>query len=89
MESIQDRAITLIYKVGLDELVRASTINYSRWRNVRHKNARLSSEELDVLQKLFPSYRLWLISGEIAPEIGQTSPAYDEANVSFPNQNAE
>ena len=80
MESIQDRAITLIYKTGLDELVRKSEIGHARWKNVRHRNARISSEELDVLVSVYPQYALWLASGKVAPECGQTSPEYDEAN---------
>lgn len=80
MESIQDRAISLIYKKGLDELVRSSKIGYTRWKNVRHKTTRISSEELEVLVEIYPEYAYWLSSGKIAPEIGQTSPEYDEAN---------
>jgi hypothetical protein len=41
-----------------------------------------------VLVKLFPSYALWIASGQVAPEAGQTSPDYDEANRNLPNQNA-
>ncbi|WP_082936874.1 hypothetical protein [Pseudomonas citronellolis] len=88
MESIQDRAITLIYKTGLDDLVRQSDINYSRWKNLRHKKARISTEEVEVLVKIYPNYALWLASGQIAPECGQTSPEYDEANRNLPNQHA-
>lgn len=88
MESIQDRAITLIYMKGLDDLVRESTINYARWKNVRHKTTRISSEELDALLKIYPQYAYWLASGKIAPEIGQTSPAYDEANEKLDKPNA-
>ncbi|WP_312904201.1 hypothetical protein [Stutzerimonas nitrititolerans] len=88
MELIQDRAIALIYKAGLDELVRASEINYSRWKNIRHKTVRVSSEELDVLVRVFPQYALWLASGKVAPECGQTSPDYDEANRNLTSQNA-
>lgn len=86
-ESIQDRAIALIYKAGIDELVRSSEIGNVRWKNVRHRKTRISSEELEVLQSTFPAYRLWLISGEIAPECGQTSPEYDEvhSNLSKPH----
>lgn len=78
----------MIYKAGLDELVRASEINYSRWKNIRHKTVRVSSEELDVLVRVFPQYALWLASGKIAPECGQTSPDYDEANRNLTSQNA-
>ena len=88
MELIQDRAIALIYKAGLDELVRASEINYSRWKNIRHKTVRVSSEELDVLVRVFPHYALWLASGNVAPECGQTSPDYDEANRNLTSQDA-
>lgn len=88
MESIQDRAVALVYKTGLDDLVRQSNINYARWRNIRHKTIRISSEELDVLIKIFPQYAYWLASGRIAPEIGQTSPEYDEASKKLDEQNA-
>ncbi|MCY1306465.1 hypothetical protein D9M70_563280 [compost metagenome] len=72
---------------GMDRLVKESEIGFQRWHSVRFKNVRMSTEELEVLQALYPQYRLWLISGEIAPEIGQTSPPYDEAhsNLAAPN----
>jgi hypothetical protein len=88
MESMQDRAIALIYKAGLGDLVRKSEINYSRWKNLRHKKARLSTEEVEVLVNLYPQYALWVASGEIAPECGQTSPDYDEANRNLTCQSA-
>ncbi|HIE0458256.1 TPA: DNA-binding protein, partial [Pseudomonas aeruginosa] len=37
---------------------------------------------------IYPQYRWWLMTGEVMPEIGQTSPSYDEANRNLPNQNA-
>jgi hypothetical protein len=83
MESIQSRARSLIDKVGFDLLVRQGAVGYSRWQSVRYKDIRMSTEEIEVLQAVFPQYRLWLISGELMPECGQTSPAYDEANRSL------
>lgn len=88
MESMIDRAIALIYKTGLDELVRQSDINYVRWKNLRHRKARMSTEEVEALVKIYPQYALWLASGETAPECGQTSPEYDETNRSLTSQNA-
>ncbi len=70
----------------MDRLVKESEIGFQRWHSVRFKSVRMSTEELEVLQALFPCYRLWLICGEIAPEIGQTSPEFDEANSKLPNQ---
>lgn len=80
--------MTLIYKTGLDDLVRQSSISYSRWKNLRHKRVRLSTEEVEVLVKIYPQYALWVASGQIAPESGQTSPDYDEANQNISNQHA-
>lgn len=88
MESIQSRARSLIDKAGLDRLVRHGEISHSRWQSVRYKDIRMSTEELEVLQAVFPQYRLWLISGEVMPESGQTSPDYDEANRNLTGQNA-
>ena len=80
MESIQHRARALISKAGLDTLIKHSDISLNRWHSVRFKNIRMSTEEIEVLVDLYPQYALWLASGQIAPEIGQTSPDYDEAN---------
>lgn len=80
MELIEDRAKLLIKKAGIDNLVRSSEIGNSRWKAVLYKGVRMSTNELEVVKKLYPQYSLWLISGDIAPEIGQTSPKYDEVN---------
>ncbi|MEE1895751.1 hypothetical protein V0R51_22860 [Pseudomonas otitidis] len=42
-----------------------------------NKDIRVSTVEVEELCKLFPAYRWWLITGEIAPEMGQTSPEHD------------
>jgi hypothetical protein len=34
----------------------------------------------------YPQYRWWLTTGEVMPEIGQTSPEYDEANRNLTSQ---
>jgi hypothetical protein len=78
MESIDDRAKLLIRSAGIDRLVRASEIGNSRWKNVLYKDVRMSTKELEVLKDMFPCYALWMISGEIAPDCGQTSPEHDQ-----------
>nr|WP_252738182.1 hypothetical protein [Marinobacter salexigens] len=80
MELIEDRAKLLIKKAGIDQLVRSSEIGNSRWKAVLYKGVRMSTNELEVVKKIYPNYSFWLISGEVAPEIGQTSPEYDEVN---------
>ncbi|PZE10392.1 DNA-binding protein [Pseudomonas sp. 57B-090624] len=54
--------------------------NHDRWRSVSKGAVRVSTEEIDVLVKAYPQYAFWLACGQIAPEIGQTSPAYDDTH---------
>ncbi|OLU32126.1 hypothetical protein BVH03_07885 [Pseudomonas sp. PA15(2017)] len=89
MESIDDRVRTLVDKAGMDELVKKTEIGSTRWRTVRYdKRTRISTHEVEALTKLYPQYALWLALGQIAPESGQTSPEYDEANRTLTGQNA-
>ncbi len=67
---------------------RETGIDRYRWGNIRSGKARLSDAEIDAVVQLFPQYALWLASGQIAPEIGQTSPEYDEVHRNLPDQNA-
>jgi len=86
---MDERIRTLIDRAGVDELVRKTEIGATRWRTVRYdKRTRISTQEATALVEMFPQYALWLASGQIAPECGQTSPEYDEANRNLPNQNA-
>ena len=89
MESSADRARLLIKKTGPKRLSTLSGTEHSRWLNVSKGAVRVSTDEIDVLVKIFPKYALWLASGNIHPECGQTSPEYDEANSNLLKQNAE
>ena len=80
METMADRARALLKKVGPKKAHEVGGGNYDRWRSVSKGAVRVSTEEIDVLVQLFPQYALWLASGQVAPEAGQTSPEYDEAN---------
>ncbi|MDH4870987.1 hypothetical protein [Pseudomonas sp. BN515] len=89
MESIDERVRTLVDKVGMDELVKRTEISGTRWRTVRYdKRTRISTQEVEALTRIYPQYALWLASGQIIPESGQTSPDYDEANRNLTEQNA-
>lgn len=87
MESSADRARLLIKKVGPKKASDQGG-DYERWRNVSKGAVRVSAEEIDVLVKIYPQYALWLVSGQIAPDCGQTSPDYDAANSNLPKQGA-
>ncbi|OQR29260.1 DNA-binding protein [Pseudomonas sp. T] len=69
----------MIKKIGPKKLSTMSDIDHDRWLSVSKGAVRVSSEEIDVMVNIFPQYALWIASGKIAPESGQTSPEYDEA----------
>ncbi|MDH4652178.1 DNA-binding protein [Pseudomonas sp. BN606] len=79
MQTAGDRARALIKLLGPKKASELGGGNHDRWRSVSKGAVRVSTEEIDVLVKAFPQYALWLASGQIAPEIGQTSPAYEDA----------
>lgn len=80
---IKERVITILKTSGLNtpELEEKTGVNRYTWQNIKNKPGRtLKTEEIEAVIEIFPSYALWIASGNIAPEIGQTSPEYDEAN---------
>lgn len=86
---IRDRLISLFNKERTSVWFERETgIDRYRWGNIRNGKARVSDAEIDAVVKLFPQYALWIASGEIAPECGQTSPDYDEANRNLTSQDA-
>ena len=86
---MDERIRTLIDRIGIDELVRQTPIGSTRWKTVRYdKRTRISTQEVSAIVAIYPQWSLWIVTGNIAPEIGQTSPEYDEANKNLPNQNA-
>jgi hypothetical protein len=86
---IKDRLISLFNNERTSVWFEKQTgIDRYRWGNIRNGKARLSDAEIDAVAKIFPQYALWLVSGNIAPECGQTSPEYDEANQNLSNHNA-
>ena len=85
---ITDRAMLLIESSSLNDLTRLGETDYNRWVNIKRGRARVGAEEIEILGKMYPAYRWWLSTGEVLPEIGQTSPEYDEANRNLTSQNA-
>lgn len=81
MGSTRDRALPLLRMMGPKKLSQLGGPNYERWRNISKGAIRMSTEELGVLVKIFPQYALWLVSGQVVPEIAQTCPEYDGAHL--------
>ena len=78
--SITERALRLINQSNLSELTRAGDTDYNRWVSIKRGRARVGADEVEILGKVYPHYRWWLSTGEVLPEIGQTSPDHDQAN---------
>ncbi|WP_315808070.1 DNA-binding protein [Pseudomonas sp. C9-3] len=86
---IKDRLITLFNKERTSVWFEKETgIDRYRWGNVRNGKARITDAEIEAVIALFPHYALWLVTGEVAPESGQTSPEYDEAHRNLVGQDA-
>ncbi|AHW73392.1 TPA: DNA-binding protein [Pseudomonas aeruginosa] len=86
---IKDRLITLFNKERTSVWFEKQTgIDRYRWGNVRNGKARITDAEIEAVIQIFPQYALWLVTGNIAPESGQTSPEYDEANQNLSSPNA-
>lgn len=78
---IKDRLIELFNEERTSAWFEKKTgIDRYRWGNIRAGKVRVSADEIEAVVSIFPNYALWLVSGEVAPEIGQTSPTYDEVN---------
>lgn len=86
---IKDRLITLFNQERTSVWFEKQTgIDRYRWGNVRNGKARITDAEIEAVIQIFPQYALWLVTGNIAPESGQTSPDYDEANRNLASPNA-
>lgn len=79
-ETLVDRCLLLVEIAPLVKLEEAGSSNYKRWQNIRHGQARLRADEVEILGRVFPEYRWWIMTGEVWPEVGQRSPDYDEEN---------
>ncbi|MDH4651413.1 DNA-binding protein [Pseudomonas sp. BN606] len=78
---IKDRLISLFNRQRTTTWFEKQTgIDRYRWQNVRNGKARLSDAEIEAVVALFPQYAYWLVTGSIAPEIGQVSPDYEAAS---------
>ncbi|MCY1295268.1 hypothetical protein D9M68_981420 [compost metagenome] len=89
---IKARVIEILKSSGirLPELEARTGISRYTWNNLKNpaRSREIKEEEILAIAEVFPQYRWWLITGEVMPEKGQTSPAYDEAHSNLPTPNA-
>ena len=80
---LSDRAFQLLERTGLKELTKLGETDYVSWQNIKPGRTQLRANEVEIIGRAFPQYRWWLMTGEVKPEIGQTSPEYDDANAAL------
>jgi hypothetical protein len=89
---IKQRVLEILKTSGvrLPELEERTGISRYTWNNLKNtaRSREIKAEEIEAVVKLYPQFALWIVSGNIAPESGQTSPEYDEANRNLNNQSA-
>lgn len=83
---IRERIITIWDYLDLSapKLEKLSGIDRSKWYHLRNGKRRANEDDIVAIVKLAPQYALWLTTGTIIPDAGQTSPEYDEANKALP-----
>ncbi|MCP1622851.1 hypothetical protein J2T47_001566 [Pseudomonas nitroreducens] len=77
-DSLKNRALKLLSIASIKDLAESGDTSYMRWQNIKRGRARLAADEIEVLARIYPQYRWWLISGEVMPEKGQSHPHYDQ-----------
>lgn len=80
---IRDRLIAIWDAKGLTakKLEELTGIDREKWYALRGGKRRVNEDDIQGILKITPEYAFWLVSGNIAPESGQTSPSYTEADV--------
>lgn len=89
---IKQRVITILSwsDIRLPKLEELTGISRYTWSNLKNpsKNREIKEEEILAIAKVFPQFRWWLLTGEVMPEVGQTSPDYEEANPNLSDRDA-
>ncbi|QDF99759.1 hypothetical protein CJ010_14620 [Azoarcus sp. DD4] len=60
------------------ELAKKTDVSAAMWNHVYHGRVKPSAEHLEHLCRLYPRYTLWLMTGQTAPDAGQTSPDIEQ-----------
>lgn len=92
MDMIKERVITILKSSGLrlPELEQRTGISRYTWNNLKNtaRKREIKAEEIEAIVKLYPQFALWVVSGQVAPEVGQISPDYSQADSPSSDENA-
>ena len=87
---IRERLIAIWDAKGLTakRLEELTGIDREKWYALRGGKRRVNGDDIEAILGITPEYALWLVAGNIAPEAGQTSPDYIEADLKLAGQEA-
>ncbi len=73
--SIGDRVRSLLEARGMPNRLEDKTgIDRDTWRNIRYAKQKVNEDHITAVCEAFPEYRLWVETGNTAPDAGQVSP---------------
>lgn len=70
------------------KLEKLTGIDRNNWYHLRNGRRRANEEDIEAIIKIAPQFAFWLTTGQTAPQIGQVSPEYEEANTNLSNPSA-
>lgn len=78
---MKDKIREIRESLGLDrtDFERETGIKAKTWSNIENGLQKANEDHLIAITTRWPEFTLWLMTGKIAPEIGQINPEIEEA----------
>ncbi|WP_448683060.1 DNA-binding protein [Pseudomonas nicosulfuronedens] len=76
MDEILGRAVQLVRLAGPKYLSLQGRTNHQRWKNISKGIIRMGTEEVSILLGVYPQYAVWLLTGEVVPQVEQLKPDF-------------
>ncbi|MDU4254762.1 MULTISPECIES: DNA-binding protein [Pseudomonas] len=77
MDEILSRAVQLVRLAGPKYLSLQGNTNHQRWKNISKGIIRMGTEEVSILLGVYPQYAVWLLTGEVVPQVEQLKPDFE------------
>lgn len=74
MDEILGRAVQLVRLAGPKYLSLQGDTNHQRWKNISKGIIRMGTEEVSILLRVYPQYAVWLLTGDVVPQVEQLIP---------------
>jgi hypothetical protein len=76
MDEILGRAVQLVRLAGPKYLSFQGDTNHQRWKNISKGIIRMGTEEVSILLRVYPQYAVWLLTGDVVPQVEQFRPDF-------------